>query len=372
MPRDLSSLFIEENVKLEQSKILHLMSIGINDETTVNIVDSNYDIKYNEVIYSRFPVAFSDISVSSDGSIMKATLTVANVGREMQAYVEQNKGLRNRRVVVKTVFEKFVDEIYLINEDGSVSVAVNPDKNLSAFISDEFLIDSYSADETTIQFQLEPVADLQVKVPRRRYTSNSCYWKYKDSETCGYSFNTTGSIAAGSKLLNVAVTQGLEAGQSIDIAGVAGTKKITGVAESTKIVELDTPASVPVTNAQVSLKYCEKNYDDCKKHVLAYTPPQTVSGTNGQNYVTLSTISENEWATLQSRYIPGDGVLLGSTAYIIKTYSKQFVSQAYQYRLYFTTNLTSNVSAITPILFRNNAIRFGGFMGIAGVRTIQL
>jgi phage-related protein len=202
----------------------------ISTTVFINIVDSNYDVDYGGVTYLRFPVKFGEMSVSSDGSIDKASIAVANVSREITYYVEKYDGLRNRQIKVKTVFERFLDKKYFLKRErgvfsddvayivgdtveydgnkytaikesvGEFSLSnftltadneqfasmVNPEADASAHIEDSFIIDNYSYDENVCTFQLDPAIDLSVKLPRRKYTNDSCPWKYRDPTTCGY------------------------------------------------------------------------------------------------------------------------------------------------------------------------------------------
>lgn len=175
MARDLSALFKEEAVASEQSRLYHLISfVGIPtlpNPTDIHIVDANDDVSFGGIFYLKFPVSFNGVEMTGSGEINKATLTVANPERQFQAYLNAYNGLRGVRVMVKTVFANFLD-------DGAT-----PDS--SACVEDEFLIDSYTATETVIQFSLDPVCDFNLKLPRRRFT-NICYWRYKEADTCGY------------------------------------------------------------------------------------------------------------------------------------------------------------------------------------------
>jgi hypothetical protein len=61
---------------------------------------------------------------------------------------------------------------------------------------------------------------------------------------------TTGSITSGSTVLTVSTISGLASGAYITIAGVAGKKKINGVAGT--VVTLDSAADATVTGAAVA------------------------------------------------------------------------------------------------------------------------
>jgi len=168
-----------------QSRLFYLITLVLPDpEPVLRIVDSNYDVKFGGVAYLRFPVKFTPAEMTSDGSISKTNITIANVSREIMYYVEQYNGLRGCRVVVKSVYANVLDELYPIQEDGSVVSEPNPAANETAFIEDEYYVDTYSANDTTVVFQLDPIIDMEVRLPRRRYLVDSCYWKYGDPDTC--------------------------------------------------------------------------------------------------------------------------------------------------------------------------------------------
>lgn len=177
--------------------IADALSANVTDEYLTytlifQMVDSNYDILFNGVTYNRFPVRFDGIGISTDGTIEKAKLSIANVSREIMYYVESYDGLRNRPVTVRTVFERFLDLRYTVSPDGTVTTEANPEADSTAYILDSFIVDSYSATEQVVEFTLDPAIDLEVKMPRRAYTE-SCYWKYRDPDTCRY----TGEEIAG-------------------------------------------------------------------------------------------------------------------------------------------------------------------------------
>lgn len=181
-------LFSKETDSAEQCRLLHLIVVedprALAD--TLYLVDSNYDITYAGQVYQRIPLSFSGVSVSSDGSIDKASITVANVARTIMPLLEEHDGLSGFLVSVITVYEKFLDFTYTLAADGAVTAVVNAGKDTTAHIRDEFYIDSYSANEQAITFQLNAVVDFDVKVPRRRFTPFSCYARFRDPESCGY------------------------------------------------------------------------------------------------------------------------------------------------------------------------------------------
>jgi phage-related protein len=212
----LDSMFAEETRKSEQKKLLHLITLELpNNEGFLYYVEGNYDVRFDSRLYLKFPLKFSGASINSDGSVDKATITVANVNRELMYYVEYANGLRNMRVKIKSVYEDALDDLYTVQPDGSViptyegrtvngsSVIVrlpeptsgdpytNPSANNKAYIEDEYRIDNYTANEQAVSFTLDPIIDLDIRLPRRRFMVDSCYWLYKDAHTCKYSDTTT-------------------------------------------------------------------------------------------------------------------------------------------------------------------------------------
>lgn len=183
----LAPLFAEETAKSTQHKLFHLVTLVLPDpEQPLHVCDSNYDLHFDDVLYTRFPLRWSPADMNSDGSVSKSSITIANVSREIMYYVEKYNGLRTCKVFIKTVYENVLDNLYFPQSDGSVITEDNPKKNNTAFVEDEYYIDNYSATEQAVTFQLEPIIDLEIRLPRRRYMQDSCYWIYKEPETCKY------------------------------------------------------------------------------------------------------------------------------------------------------------------------------------------
>lgn len=179
-----------DQITLDSPAETQVVEAIVHYTLALNVVDSNYDITYDSVVYSRFPVKFSEVSQNSDGSIDKASVTVANVSREIQFYVEKFSGLRGCTVTVKAVYERFLDYLYSVSDTGEVTTQVNPEADSLARMEDQFLIDSYLATEEVIVFQLDPIIDFDIKLPRRRFLADACYWRFKGPE-CGYAGEAT-------------------------------------------------------------------------------------------------------------------------------------------------------------------------------------
>jgi lambda family phage minor tail protein L len=183
MSRLLPNKLLAEANASEQSEQIHLVTLQVPGEAPLLLASSNYDAQFGGVTYVKFPLSFKAFEQHSDGTVSRADVTVANVGREIMYYVEQYDGLRGCRLTVKTVFARFLDYLYEIDPvTGSVVVASNSEADPAAYVEEEFIVDSYSAAEQTIVFALDPVIDFDTMLPRRRFATDSCYWDYKSEE----------------------------------------------------------------------------------------------------------------------------------------------------------------------------------------------
>lgn len=151
-----------------------------------------YDVEGNRLCvdydagqtYTRFPITFDRISENTRGEIDQMRVTVSNISRLIQSDLEAYD-LEKCRVSIKTVFYEYLDDTNVV-------------------IEDIFYIDSYTADEKDVVFTLSSKFDiLDISLPLRKYTRNSCPWKFKGTE-CGYA----GSETSCSRLLSRCRTLG--------------------------------------------------------------------------------------------------------------------------------------------------------------------
>ena len=312
-------LFQKKTTESSQSKLLHLIEIEIPDNPTLRIVDSNCDISFGSVVYSKFPVQYSGTTMSSDGSIDKATLTVANPGRVFQHYVNDFKALRGTRVSVKTTYESFADFTYTFGADGSVTPQANGLADSTAYIEDAFVVDSYTSNETSIVFNLDPIVDFNIRLPRTAFNSNVCRFRYKDPRTCMYSGN---------------------------------------------------------------LSTCKKTLDDCKLHLFEVVDAGSTTIAAGGSIATTTNVVApiaGDFLTIGSEVFEIEGVIEGSpiTNQPTSTTTDGHIV-VYRRLVYQGVNIqlasvsTLGVSGIGKI-YKGNHERFGGFPGVpSGVRRIRL
>jgi lambda family phage minor tail protein L len=149
------------------NKPIFLYTIELYDGVnSLHLAEYDADVVFNSVTYTRFPIKHDFISENTQGEISSIKVTVANVSRLIQAYLE-NYDWRGLKVTIRMVW---------------ANQLTDPD----AYIDHIFYIDSYSADQNAVEFTLsEKYNVLGLQLPSRVYSRNYCCWKFKSTE-CGY------------------------------------------------------------------------------------------------------------------------------------------------------------------------------------------
>jgi lambda family phage minor tail protein L len=277
MPRLLPPLFNAETSKEQQEIRINLLQIKIPNEAPMYFNDSNSDVQYQGVdgvtvvTYLKFPFKFAGVSLNSDGSISKSSLSVANVNRSLMDEVERNDGLRGVPITVLTLYEKF-----LVGGSSPSSVSR---------ISEDFIIDSYQANEQTIQFALDPIVDLAIKIPRRRMTTDSCYWRFKDSETCGYvnqNYYTYGLVDVVQGSTVITASSGFYPKFKSNLSATWASFSILGDATLYTIVGFPTETTITISPAYAGSSSVDRSYaiKSASSFILA-TCDKTYGGING-------------------------------------------------------------------------------------------
>lgn len=171
MARNLDSNFITEKNKQENSPIF-LYTIYDYDGSN-DLFFTNYDenVTFDGQEYTKFPIMHEYIEENTRGQIDTVKVTLGNVSRLIQAYLEEND-FRGVKVDITQVFADLLDDT-------------------DAYIKHTYYIDSYIADQQNVEFTLTSKFDvLEVELPARKFSRNHCGWKFKSDE-CGYSGDET-------------------------------------------------------------------------------------------------------------------------------------------------------------------------------------
>lgn len=167
MTIEITPEFSEEKNKVSNAPIF-LYTIHDYDGIGSNLrfAEWSEDITFNSLLYTAFPCTHDQIGENAQGEIDAIRVSVGNVSRLIQAYLE-TYDLRSKKVTITMVWEPTL---------------ADPDAKVD-FI---YFIDSYTADEMMANFLLLPKTDvLGVTLPGRTYSRNQCRWVFKSTE-CGY------------------------------------------------------------------------------------------------------------------------------------------------------------------------------------------
>ena len=168
MPREPSADFITTK-NAETNEPIWLYRIATSDNPNEDLFFAEYheNVEYfkdtnTAQTYTAFPMAHQGIAENLEDQVDNLQVTVANVSRAIQAYLEQNDGLRDRKVTIRQVFAEH------LNDD-------------SAYIEDIYYVYTVSVTDKVAVFTLTTRLEvLNIVVPSRQYVRNHCPWTYKE------------------------------------------------------------------------------------------------------------------------------------------------------------------------------------------------
>lgn len=132
--------------------------------------------------YVALPVEAEGFDMSTQGTLPRPKVRVANVDGLLSAAVAASDDLVGAIFTRKRTFAKYLDAV---NFPGGV----NPDENQGQAFSDDvwYVEQKVSENRYVIEWELSSALDLQgVTLPSRQVIQNTCWWIYKGTE-CGYS-----------------------------------------------------------------------------------------------------------------------------------------------------------------------------------------
>ena len=169
--RNLDAVSITEKNSSENKPIFLYTIYDYDGSTDMFLAEYDTDITFDGQTYTRFPISHEYVGENTQGEIQTLKVKVANVSRYIQAFLEEYDfcGLK---VKITLVWANQLAET-------------------DAKIEDIYYIDSYTADEQAVEFNLTSRFDvLDVTLPVRSYSRNYCQWKFKSTE-CGYAGGET-------------------------------------------------------------------------------------------------------------------------------------------------------------------------------------
>ena len=129
---------------------------------------NNEDVVFDGVTYGKSGIDFQTIGENMQGEIDMVEITILNVSRYIQSYLEEFD-LRDKKIVIRVVW---ADQL------------ADPD----AFLDYTFNIENYFSTDTDAHFVCSTKLDiLERTLPSEIIMRNHCTYRiFKDPQTCGY------------------------------------------------------------------------------------------------------------------------------------------------------------------------------------------
>lgn len=177
-----SDIFILEKNKRENKPVfLYTIYNYDGNNTNLNLAEYSEEISFLDpesdsgdlpTVFTPFPITFEYINEQSQGEVDEVKVSVGNVSRMIQAYLE-NYDLRGKKVRILQVFADILDYS-------------------DAYLQHIFYVDRWEQpDEQSVIFYLSSKFNVRdVQLPKRIIIRSSCAWVFKSSE-CGYTGSET-------------------------------------------------------------------------------------------------------------------------------------------------------------------------------------
>lgn len=162
-----SLLAIEKNKLNTDSSWLLLLDITLTSGLVLNLVRNTVNITWQGTEYTAFPFEVDAVSNSGKGELPTVQLSLSNVTRIIQGYLEPLDG-----AVGSTIDMHVVNSEYLDEDSSSMDMS--------------FVVLSVTMSVTKIVFTLGAPSPLRRRFPLIRYIAGHCNWQFKSVE-CAYS-----------------------------------------------------------------------------------------------------------------------------------------------------------------------------------------
>ena len=124
-------------------------------------------IEFDGIQYDHYPITHGSFRETISGKIQKSKLEMSNVSRETQALIDNNDGLRGKKVTITQIWFEYIGDA-------------------NAFISDTFKISDSLITQNRASFTLSsPLDVMDIRLPRRSLTRVFCRFRFKGNE-CAY------------------------------------------------------------------------------------------------------------------------------------------------------------------------------------------
>lgn len=131
--------------------------------------------------YTPLPIEADGFDISSQGTLPRPKIRVANVQGLFSAAAAENEDLVGCKITRKRTFVRFLDAV---NFPGGANEDADPHQELP---DDVYYVEQKTNENRyVVEWELTSAFDLfGVQLPRRQIIQNTCMWRYRGPE-CGY------------------------------------------------------------------------------------------------------------------------------------------------------------------------------------------
>lgn len=169
MSRNLSTEYLQEINKIHgDDPLVTLYDVTLDSSTVQRYIAYSEGQTYDSNSYTPWPIARQEIVEEVGGTINTLKISVSNVTRAAQSWLEDNDLIGNL-VVIRILPLSLVSSI---DEDDVIAY--------------EWAIIGAVADDANVTFELGQADITGSVIPRRRLLRTRCRYVYRDSTTCNY------------------------------------------------------------------------------------------------------------------------------------------------------------------------------------------
>lgn len=237
-----ANLILEKNKLATPSAWLILLKITVPDGTVLRFVNNTEDIVYQGNTYTAINFNIEPTKSSGTGQIPTVSLSISNVTRIIQAYLESLDGAVDSEVLITVVNSAYLAENY-------------------AELEMLFSVLATTANAQFVIFTLGAPNPLRKRFPPYQFIGNHCNWKFLSAE-CAYAAWQASNPQLVDDLLIPLDGNGAEYGYKYKCT-TAGTTKSgsqpAGFAAGDTIVTDNT-----VTWTKIGAQSCKRTLNECE------------------------------------------------------------------------------------------------------------
>jgi len=190
MSIDINATFSKEAIKREGIGIIdmYILNASVNGFDPLYFANWNQNIRGFQMnatgdllatteLYTGLPIERESVKSNLSGEISEVSISIPNVDRNMESYIQSYDYLRGRNVYCLTSFVKHLPSGNSANHIGSV-----PDR--FAIMKEKLYVDGVRSDAKVVTFSCKPKFLIKNKILPGRTFSRECSWSYASSE-CG-------------------------------------------------------------------------------------------------------------------------------------------------------------------------------------------